>query len=70
VKKGRSSTPCPGSYDPRYSLVEQSKFNNISFGKGDRPDSSYAYKSNLMNPGPGEYLIPSIADLVARKVSY
>lgn len=34
----RPQTPCPGSYDPNYKLVESEKFKGITFGKGKRVD--------------------------------
>jgi hypothetical protein len=64
----RWMTPCPGSYDPKYKIVEASNFHEITFGIGDRVDISYGFKNNLLNPGPGEYWIPSIADLITKKV--
>ena len=36
--KNANSPPPPGSYDPKYEIVENSKFKKITFGVGPRPE--------------------------------
>ena len=50
----RSKTPCPGSYDPSFRLVEKSQYSNISI-KGKTKD-----RKGESTPGPGTYQVSEI----------
>ena len=54
--KTRHSSPPPGTYNPRYNLLEQKKYSEITFGLGNRGSEE---KPRPNTPGPGTYDIPS-----------
>ena len=51
----RHSTPPPGAYNPKHSLVENSRYSNISFGARVSADNLH----RLSTPGPGSYDLAS-----------
>ena len=51
----RFRSPPPGTYDPRHSLVESSRFSNISFGV----KTSNENFARFATPGPGSYDLAS-----------
>ena len=57
--------PGPNVYKPNYSTVEQTKYQGISFGAGDRAGST-SFAGITMSPGPGTYLTMSPFDKFTR----
>ena len=51
----RRSTPPPGAYNPKHSLVENSRYSNITFGARVSADNL----CRLSTPGPGSYDLAS-----------
>ncbi len=52
------SPPC-NTYSPLNTLVENKRFNRITFGKGNKYDFT---KCINKHPGPGTYVLPSPFD--------
>jgi hypothetical protein len=59
----------PQKYNPSQRIVENWRYNNITFGIGGRSPNDNASKINLviklamrLNPGPGTYNLPSVFD--------
>ena len=46
-------TPAANYYVPKHNLIENGRFNKISFGKGDKID--FAKLKDPTVPGPGLY---------------
>ena len=51
----KRSTPPPGAYNPKHSLVENNRYSNISFGARVSADNL----QRLSTPGPGSYDLAS-----------
>ncbi|OMJ85829.1 hypothetical protein SteCoe_12739 [Stentor coeruleus] len=60
------SSPPPDLYKPSYRMIENSSYNNIGFGIGQR---SKIYGKLEESPGPGTYEIPSTFRAVTRESS-
>jgi hypothetical protein len=59
--------PSPNDYKPNFTQIERSKFDDISFGFGNRPIVTGGNKWNnnivpLDTPGPGSYQIKGAFD--------
>jgi Sperm-tail PG-rich repeat len=54
--KIRQGSPPPGTYDPKYNLLEKSNYSEISFGNGPKARED---KPRPNTPGPGTYEVPS-----------
>ena len=55
--------PPPNSYTPSYKLIEQSKYQRISFGVGGR---NIVQGLSSGTPGPGTYSISSKFDTIGK----
>ena len=56
ILKNRNDSPSPGTYNPRYNLLEKNNFSEITFGLGLRGSED---KPRPSTPGPGSYDLPS-----------
>jgi hypothetical protein len=54
--KDRFKSPPPGSYNPKFNLMEKNHYSEITFGVGPRSKEG---KTRPSTPGPGTYEIPS-----------
>lgn len=54
--KERFKSPPPGTYNPKFSLMEKNNYSEITFGVGSRTKEG---KTRPNTPGPGAYIIPS-----------
>ena len=54
--KTRCGSPPPGTYNPKYGLLEKNNYSEISFGIGPRAKET---KTRPHTPGPGTYEVPS-----------
>lgn len=66
--KERFKSPPPGSYNPKFSLMEKNNYSEITFGVGPRAKEA---KTRPNTPGPGTYEIPSCfskASVVVTKI--
>ena len=63
IDSATRDNPPPNNYSPCYTLSEESKFDNITFGFGGRPNVTGRINEN---PGPGTYKIPSVFDKFKR----
>ena len=56
VSKVRPSSPPPGTYNPKYNLLEKNNYSEITFGTGPKAKED---RPRPNTPGPGTYEVPS-----------